>query len=191
MSEDRRKLERSCAVWAASCSRQSATNWWLCTLLLTCVEEGERLPFRHPNWPSVLSSPRGALTLNHHCTVLVKALIHSRKAVEQSRLAFEIYVLGSNLWWQVNLFPCWVICFLYCTCKDTLLWYSCCICDLYVGSDVWQKLRPCRSNDLQHIRFRGQHLWSVHPKICVLTDTSLVLLTFSLPVASHKAAAWL
>lgn len=41
------------------------------------------------------------------------------------------------------------------------------------------------------MRFRGRRLCSFHPKICVLADTSLVLLTFSLPVASHKAAAWL
>lgn len=71
-------------------------------------------------------------------------------------------------------FPCWSTCFLYCTCKDTLLGYSCCIRDLYVGSDVLQKLKSHGSNDLQRERFRGRCCWP--QSSCGL---------------SNKAAVWL
>lgn len=71
-------------------------------------------------------------------------------------------------------FPCRSTCFLYRTYKDTLLGYSCCIPDLYVSSDVLQKLKSHGSNDLQRERFRGRCCWP--QSSCGL---------------SHKAAAWL
>lgn len=62
-------------------------------------------------------------------------------------LCIFLLIVSKLVFMLVQLFP-----------KDTLLWYSCCICDLYVSSDVLQELESCSSNDLQHVSFIGRHL---------------------------------